>query len=86
MAGVCGVLDDAAGLPQAPFQVDVLDGWEHGPSDVLGRLHHPLMGFAVVDVAIPIPGSDANGQDTLDGAAVVFGEDPLWHAEFLQPP
>ena len=28
MAGVCGVLDDAAGLPQALFQINVLDGWE----------------------------------------------------------
>ena len=27
-----------------------------------------------------------NGQDALDGAAVVFGEDPGWHAEFLQLP
>jgi hypothetical protein len=45
MAGVCGVLDDVAGLPQAPFQVDVLDGWEHSSSYVLGHLHHPLDGL-----------------------------------------
>ena len=37
MPGVCGVLDeDAAGLPQAPFRVDVLDGWEHDPSGSSG--------------------------------------------------
>jgi hypothetical protein len=36
--------------------------------------------------AIPIPGHDSTGQDTLDGAAVVFGEDPGLHAEDLQPP
>ena len=47
MAGVCWVLDDAAGLPH---QVDVLDGWEHGPSDVLGRLHQLLEGHGPSDV------------------------------------
>lgn len=35
MAGVCGVFDDVVGLPQASFQLDILDGWKHGPSDVL---------------------------------------------------
>ena len=30
----------------------VLDRWKHGLSDVLGRLHHPLEGLAVVDGAI----------------------------------
>lgn len=34
MAGVCGVFDDDAGLLHAPFSVDVLAVWEHGPSDV----------------------------------------------------
>jgi hypothetical protein len=63
-------------IPQAPFKVDVLDGWEHGPSDVLGPLHHLLEGLAAVDRAIPVPGCDATGQDALDGAAVVFGENP----------
>ena len=75
VAGVCGVLDDAAGLPRAQLQVDVLDGWEHGPGDVLGHLHHPLEGLAVIDRAIPIPGCAAKGQDALDCAVVVFGED-----------
>ena len=49
MSGVCGVFDDAAALPRAPCLVDVPDGWEHGLSDVLGRLRHSLLGLAVVD-------------------------------------
>jgi hypothetical protein len=53
-----------------------LSRWEHGPSDVLGDLHNPLEGLAVVDGAIPEPGHDGTGQDALDGTAVVFGEDP----------
>jgi hypothetical protein len=72
---VCGVLDNAAGLLQAVFQVDVLDGWEHNPSYVLGCLHHPLKSLADVDRGIPVPGRDATGQDALNGAVVVFGED-----------
>jgi hypothetical protein len=43
----------------------------HCPSDVL-------------DIASP--GRDATGLDALDGAAVLFVEDPGRHAEFLQPP
>ena len=86
VAGVCGDLDYAACLPRAPFRVEVLNGWEHGPSDALGHLHHPLESLEVGDGAIPILGHDATSQDALDGAAVVFGEDPAWHAEFLQPP
>uniref|UniRef100_A0A4W5L2I0 Centrosomal protein 170Ab n=1 Tax=Hucho hucho TaxID=62062 RepID=A0A4W5L2I0_9TELE len=74
VAGFCEVLDDAVGLPQAPFPVDVLDGWEHGPSDVLGQLHHPLEGLAFIDRAIPVPGCDANGQDALNGAREVPGK------------
>ena len=73
---MCGVLDDAAGFPRAQFRVDVLDGWEHGPSDALGCLHHSLEDLAVVDSAIPVPRHDATGQDALDGATAVFGEDP----------
>ena len=66
MAGVCGVLDDPAGLPQAPF------------GEVEARFQEGPCGH--------VPGRDATGQDTLDGAALVFGEDPKQHAEFLQPP
>ena len=56
MTGVCGALDEAACLPHKPFRVDVLDGWEHCPSDVLGNLHYPLKALAVMDGAIPVPG------------------------------
>ena len=80
MARGCGVLDDAVGLPQAPFQVDVLNGWGHSPSDVLGRPHHSLKGLAVMYSAISIPGHDATDLDALDGAVVVFGEDLGWQA------
>jgi hypothetical protein len=76
VAGVFVVLDDAVWLHQAPSRVDVLDGWKHGPSDLLGRLHHLLECLAVVDGAIPVPGCDATGQDALDGAAIGFKEDP----------
>ena len=71
MAGVCGVLDDAACLSQAPFRGDVLEGWE-------------LEGLAVVDEANTR--RDATGRDALDGVLVAFEEDPGRHAEFLQPP
>ena len=80
VAGVCGVLDDAAGLSQAAFQVDVLDGWQHGPRGVLGCLHHQLMHLAVVDGASSVPVRDATSQDTLNATMAVFGEDPGWHA------
>ena len=66
--GVCA-LDDATCLPPAPFRVEVLDVWEHGPRDVLGHLHHPLEGLAVMYGAILITGFDANGQNSLNGAA-----------------
>ena len=49
MAGECGVLEYAACLPQAPFRVDVPDGWMHGHSDVLGSLHPPMKGLVVVE-------------------------------------
>lgn len=58
------------GLPQAPLGVDVLCGGEHGSSDGLSRLQHPLKGLAVMNGAVSLP-----GQDTLDGVAVEFGED-----------
>ena len=63
-----------------------MDWWEHGPSDVLGRLHHPLKGLADVDGAISLQGHDATGQDALDGAVVLFGVDPGWHAGFILSP
>lgn len=39
MLGGCGP-DDAAGHPQTPSVVDVLDGGETASVDFLGRLHH----------------------------------------------
>jgi hypothetical protein len=80
---MCGVLDDAAGLSQAPFQVDVSDRWEHGPSDELGCIYYPLEGLVVVNGAILVPGRDVTGQDALDYAVEVFGEDPGWHADLF---
>jgi hypothetical protein len=35
---------------------------------------------------IHISGCDATGQNALDGAEVIFVEDPGRHAKFLQPP
>ena len=59
MAGLCGVLDDAVGLPHGPFRVDVLDVWKYSRDDVRIHLHHLLEGLEVVDESIPIPGRDA---------------------------
>jgi hypothetical protein len=61
-------------------------GGNIAPSDVLGRLHHPVEGLAVVEGAIPVPGPDSTGQDALDGSAVVFGVDPGCNDTVLQPP
>ena len=36
------VLNNFPGLPTTLPDIEVLDGWELGPSDVLGCLHHPL--------------------------------------------
>lgn len=48
--------------------------WEHGSSEVLGHLHYPLKGLAVVNEEVSVPGRDPAGQDALDGAASQFGE------------
>ena len=42
MARVAGVLDDLSGLLQTSPGVDVLEGRELAPSDVLGCPYHPL--------------------------------------------
>jgi hypothetical protein len=76
VAGACAVLDDAVGLPLAPFPVDILDGWEHSPSDVLILFQHRLEGLVVVDGAIAVSGRDVTSQNTLHGAEVVLGEVP----------
>ena len=84
MAWVWGVLDDAACLPQALFRVYVLDEWKHGPSNILGCLYHSLEGLVVMQGAIPIKGCDATCEDALDGATVVFGEDPGGKSNFFR--
>ena len=50
--------------------------WMGGNTATLGRLHYLLEDLVFVDGAISVPGRDATGQDTLDGAAVVLGEYP----------
>jgi hypothetical protein len=40
----------------------------------------PWRALWLVDRAIPIPGHDATGQNTFDGATVVFRQDPGWDA------
>lgn len=52
MAGVCGALDDDAGLLHAPFSVDVLAVWEHGPSDVYVNY---IMLFTLSSCSHPLP-------------------------------
>jgi hypothetical protein len=42
MALVAEVFDHFLGLPLTPPGIEVRDNWELGPSDVLGRTHHPL--------------------------------------------
>jgi hypothetical protein len=52
VAGVSGVLDDAAGLPQAPFRIDVPNRWEHGAvlynRVVLVKVTHHMLHCVVV--------------------------------------
>ena len=50
------------------------------------HFHHPLEGLVFVYGGIPMPGCESNGQDVLDDAAVVFGEDAGRHDTFHQPP
>ena len=81
MTGVAGVFDNFSGLPLTPPGVEVLDGSQLCPSDVLGRTHYPLKCLAVGGRAIAVPGSDAPGQDALDVAAVEPFEDLRIHAK-----
>jgi hypothetical protein len=70
MTQVAGVFDNFQGLPLTPPGVEVLDGRNLCPSDLLGRTHYPLKCLVVGGRAIAVPGSDATGQDALDVAAV----------------
>ena len=66
--------------------IEVLDGRNLGPSDVLGRTHYPLYCLAVGGRAVAILGSDATRQDALDGAAIEPFEDLRIHAKSFQSP
>jgi hypothetical protein len=66
-----------------PPGIEVLDGRKLCPRDVLGRTHYPLSCLVGGGRAVAIPGSDANSQDALDGAAVEPFEDLRTH--FLCP-
>ena len=80
MACVAGVFEKMLGLPLTPPGIEVLDGREHGASDVLGRPHYPLWYLAVGCQAVAIPSGDAASQDALNGAAVKRLEDLRAHA------
>ena len=56
MAWVAGVFGNFSGLPD----IEVLDGREVGPSDVLGCPNPPLYRFAVEGGAFAIPSGDAS--------------------------
>ena len=64
MAWGAGVFDSYLGLPLTPPGIEVMDGRELGPRDVLGRTHHATC------LAVAVPSGDAASQDALNGAAV----------------
>jgi hypothetical protein len=39
---MAGVFDNISGLPLTPPTVEVQDGRQLSPSDVLGRMHYPI--------------------------------------------
>ena len=77
MAWMTGVFDNFMGLSLTPPGIEVLDGGELGPSDVLGHTHH---------LAVIVPSGDAASQDALNGAAVELFEDLRVHDKSFQPP
>ena len=54
MVCVAGVLHDFPSLPFTPPDIEVLNGSELSPSDVLGCPHHPLQSCAIEGGAIAI--------------------------------
>ncbi len=53
-------------------------GWRgevEGHNDFCSCVHYTLEGLAVCCTKVPIPDSDAAGQDTLNGSPVEGGED-----------
>jgi hypothetical protein len=83
MTGVAGIFDNFSGLPLTLSGVEVLDGRQLCPSDVLGHTHYLLKCLAVGGRAISVSGSDATGQDALDVAAVEPFEDLRTHAKLF---
>ena len=78
---MAGVFDIFYGLFLTPPGVEVLNGRQLCPSDVLGRTHYPLKCLTVGGRAIAVPGSDATCQDALDVAVVEPFEDLWTHAK-----
>ena len=74
------VLDDLLGA------VDLLEGRQCAPGDVLGRPHYPLESPAVVDGAVAVPGANTARQDALIGASVNVCEGHRGQAKCNQPP
>ena len=77
VVGVCRVLNDPQGLPEAPLGVKLLQAGQLAPGDVLGRAHHPFQRLTVHVGAVAIPGGEAACQESLYGAPVEVPED-LW--------
>ena len=65
MAQVVDVLDDLFGLTVTSCAVDVLEGQQCAPGDVLCRPHYPLESLTVVGGAIAVPGGYIARQDAL---------------------
>ena len=70
MAWVAGFFHYLLGLPLTPSLMEVLDGRELSPSDVLGCTHHPLYRLAVGCPVVAAPRGEEASQDALNGAAV----------------
>ena len=64
-----GVLD-RFGLPVTLGAVGVLEGRQCGPSDALGRTHHPLESPGVAGDAVAISGSNSSRQNAPNCASV----------------
>ena len=73
---MAGVFGHFSVLPLTPPGIEVLDGRELGPSNVLACPHHPLWCFAVEGDAFAMPSGEAASQNVLDGAALEPFEDP----------
>ncbi len=70
-----GITCNAEGFAGETGAVDVLEGGERDPNDLLSCSHYPLKGLAAGRVAGAIPHSDAASQNALDGASVEGAHD-----------